>query len=130
MQYIRGTATPLLNVDLLPGNWRNILNKQCFEATFCQRRYIAPRDNLGQELIHALQWSIEQQIAAGHLLTPNSTVHFTMQSGSFTHAFQSTTYAVCEFQEGSERLETHLQALAAKLNSMKNLPLTTPSHSK
>ena len=40
-----------------------------------------------------------------------------MQSNNFTHAFQSTTFTVCEFREGSERLDTYLQALAAKLNS-------------
>ena len=40
-----------------------------------------------------------------------------MQSNTFTHAFQSTTFTVREFEDGSERLETYLQALAAKLNS-------------
>jgi len=40
-----------------------------------------------------------------------------MQSSAFTHAFQSTTFTVHEFKEGSERLDTYLQSLAAKLNS-------------
>ena len=40
-----------------------------------------------------------------------------MQSDAFTHAFQSTTFTVSEFEEGLERLDTYLQALANKLNS-------------
>ena len=114
-------VTPLLEFDLQPigarRNWRNVLNRQRFEATLRLRRDIAPTDNLGQELTHALQRSIEQQIAADRTLTPHSTVHFTMQSDAFTHAFQSTTFTVREFEEGSERLDTYLQALASKLNS-------------
>ena len=86
-------ATPLLEFDLQPmgarRNWRKVLNKQWFEATLRLRRDIAPTDNLGQELTHALQRSIEQQIAGDWTLTPHSTVHFTMQSDAFTHAFQS-----------------------------------------
>ena len=112
---------PLLEFELRPvgarRNWRNVLNKQRFEATLRQHRDVTPRDNLGQELTQALQRSIEQQIAQDPTLTPNSTVHFTMQSSAFTHAFQSTTFTVREFEEGSERLDTYLQSLAAKLNS-------------
>ena len=117
-----GSSTrPLLEFELRPvgarRNWRNVLNKQRFEATLRQHRDVTPRDNLGQELTHALQRSIEQQIAQDPTLTPNSTVHFTMQSSAFTHAFQSTTFTVREFEEGSERLDTYLQSFAAKLNS-------------
>ena len=122
VQYGGGVAAiPLLEFDLQPvgarRNWRNVLNKQRFEATLRQRRDIALNDNLGQELTHALQRAIEQQIATDNTLTPHSTVHFTMQSSAFTHAFQSATFTVREFEEGSERLDTYLQALAGKLNS-------------
>ena len=96
---------PLLEFELRPvgarRNWRNVLNKQRFEATLRQHRDVTPRDNLGQELTQALQRSIEQQIAQDPTLTPNPTVHFTMQSSAFTHAFQSTTFTVREFEEGS-----------------------------
>jgi len=116
-----GSTRPLLEFELRPvgarRNWQNVLNKQRFKATLKQHRDVTPRDNLGQELTHALQRSIEQQIAQDPTLTPNSTVHFTMQSSAFTHAFQSTTFTVREFEEGSERLDTYLQSLAAKLNS-------------
>ena len=40
-----------------------------------------------------------------------------MQSDAFTHAFQSTTFTVSEFEEGSDCLSTYLQALASRLNS-------------
>ena len=122
IQYGGGVATsPLLEFDLQPvgarRNWRNVLNRQRFEATLRQRRDIAPTDNLGEELTRALQRSIEQQIASDTTLTPHSTVHFTMQSSTFSHAFQSTTFTVREFKEGSERLNMYLQSLAQKLNS-------------
>ena len=99
-------ARPLLEFELRPvgarRNWRNVLNKQRFEATLRQHRDVTPTDNLGQELTQALQRSIEQQIAQDPTLTPDSTVHFTMQSSAFTHAFQSATFSVLEFQEGSQ----------------------------
>ena len=124
-------ATPLLEFDLQPirarRNWRNVLDRQRFEATLPQRWDITPTDNPGQELTHALQRSIDQQIASDNTLTPHSTVHFTMQSSAFSHAFQSTTFTVREFEEGSERLDTYLQALAAKLNSSEEFTLTIPS---
>lgn len=121
VQYGGGAAAPLLDFDLRPvsarRNWRNVIKKQLFEALLRQRRDIAPRGNLVQELTHALQRCMEQQSAADRSPTPNSTVHFTMQSGSFSHAFQSTTFTVHEYEEGSERLDTYLLALATKRNS-------------
>ena len=114
-------TTPLLEFQLRPTgarrNWKNVLNKQRFEATLEQKRDVTNNDDLGIEVTNALQRAIERQIDADNTLTPNSTVHFTMQSNSFTHAFQSTTFTVREFEDGSERLETYLQALATKLNS-------------
>jgi len=38
-----------------------------------------------------------------------------MQLDAFNHAFQSTTFTVREFEDGSERLDTYFQALAKKL---------------
>ena len=120
----RGATTsndPLLDFPLRPvgarRNWRNVLNKQRFEATLQQHRDITSDDNLGEELTHALRRSIDRQIASNPSLTPHCTVHFAMQSSTLTHAFQSTTFTVRELEEGSERLDTYLQALAAKLNS-------------
>ena len=44
-------------------------------------------------------------------------LHFNMQAKVFTHAFQSTTFSVKEFQQGSKRMQTSSQSLANKLNS-------------
>ncbi|RMX59129.1 hypothetical protein pdam_00009813 [Pocillopora damicornis] len=44
-------------------------------------------------------------------------LHFNMQAKVFTHAFQSTTFSVKEFQQGSQRMQTYSQSLANKLNS-------------
>ena len=46
-----------------------------------------------------------------------------MQSDTFTHAFQSTTFSVQEFEDGSDRLDTYLHALSAKLNSNEEFAL-------
>jgi len=101
---------PLLDFQWRPvgarRNWRNVLNKQRFEATLQQHLDATKNDDLGTEVTKALQRAIERQIASDDTLTPNSTVHITIQSNNFTHAFQSTTFTVHEFEDGSERLET------------------------
>ena len=113
--------TPLLDFQLRPlgarRNWKNALNKQRFDATIQQHRDPTNREDLGIEVTNALRRAIERQIANDDTLTPHSTVHFAMQSDTFTHAFQSATFSVREFREGSTRLDTYLQALAVKLNS-------------
>ena len=115
------TVDPLLDFQLRPlgarRNWKNVVNKQRYDATIQQHRDPTDKEDLGHEVTQALRRAIERQIASDDTLTPHSTVHFTMQSNTFTHAFQSTTFTVREFREGSDRLDTYLQALAAKLNS-------------
>jgi len=114
------TTNPLLDFQLQPigtrRNWRNVLNKQRFEATLQQHRDATDNDDLGIEVTQALRRAIECQIASDDNLSPHSIAHFTMQSDNFTHAFQSTTFTVREFKDRSERLHTYLQALAVKLN--------------
>ena len=118
LQYGSGV---MLDFELRPvgarRNWKNVLNKQRYEATLKQHRDATPTDNLGEELTQDLLRAIERQIEEDNTLTPDSTVHFTLQSTAFRHAFQSTTFTVREFEDGSERLNTYLQSLAAKLNS-------------
>lgn len=118
---VGGAAPPLLDFVLRPvgarRNWRNVLNRQSYQGRIQQHRDPQPHDDLGQELTNGLRRTIQQQIEADHTLTPHSTLHFVMQSDAFTHAFQSTTFTVGEFEEGSDRLDTYLQALAQKLNS-------------
>ena len=133
-QFGGGNATtsrdPLLDFQLRPvgarRNCRNVLNKQRFEATLQQHRDITPDDDLGEELTHALRRSIERQIASNPSLTPHSTVHFAMQSSTFTHAFQSTTFTVREFEEVNAWTRI---SRPSRPNSIptKTLPPTIPS---
>ena len=52
-------------------------------------------------------------------------LHFNMQAKVFTHAFQSTTFSVKEFQQGSKRMQTYSQSLANKLNSREKFNTNT-----
>ena len=83
MQYC-GAVQPMLDFELRPvgtrRNWKHVLNKQRCEATLTQHRDATPSDNLGEELTQTLRRTIERQIEADRSLTPNSTVHFTLQS--------------------------------------------------
>ena len=125
--WIGGGATPLLDFQLRPlgarRNWRNVLNKQRFEARIQQHRDATPSDDLGREVTEALRRTIRRQIEADSTLTPHSTLHFVMQSDAFNHAFQSTTFTVREFEEGSVRLDTYLQTPAQKRTFHLTIPL-------
>ena len=112
---------PLLDFEMRPvgprRNWRDVLQKQRYQARIQQHREANPTDGLGREVTEALRRTIHRQIKADSSLKPHHTLHFTMQSDAFSHAFQSTTFTVSEFEEGSDRLDTYLQALASRLNS-------------
>jgi len=94
-----------------------MVNKQRFDASLQQHREATEKDDLGTEVTQALQRVIQQQMDTDNTLENHFTVHFTMHSNTLTHTFQSTTFLVREFREGSECLESYLTALAAKLNS-------------
>lgn len=112
---------PLLEFHTTPAahrqRWRNVVNKQTFRASLQQNRRATPSDDLGREITGALVRAIDREITRDTSLTPHSTVHFVMNSDHFDHAFQSTTFSVQEFRQGSERLDVYLQSLADKLNS-------------
>jgi len=99
---------PLLDFEMHPvgprRNWRDVLHKQRYQARIQQHREANPTDDLGREVTEALRRTIHRQIKADSSLKPHHTLHFTMQSDAFTHAFQSTTFTVSEFEEGSDRL--------------------------
>ena len=98
-------------------NWKNVLSRKRYQANITQLRDPTRSDDIGEELTDALRRAIEDQIVKKPSLTPNSIVHFALQSEAFTHAFQYSTFTVREFSEGSERLNTYLGSLAQKLNS-------------
>ena len=103
---------PLLDFNLRPmgarRNWKNVVNKQRYDATLQQHRDPTNKEDLGHDVTQALRRAINRQIANNDTLTDHATLHFTMQSNTFTEK---------EFKDGSERLDTYLQSLAAKLNS-------------
>ena len=101
----------------MPRNWRSVLQKDRFRATLIQTREPGEREDLGEALTIALREAINERILATPNIAPHHAYHFTMQSDLFSHAFQSTTFTVREFQEDSNRLRTYLQSLAEKLNS-------------
>lgn len=115
------STTPLLDFTLKPiggrRNWKNVVHKQRFEGKLTQHREVTENDDVGSEIVRALRRTIENQIESDPSIIDNSHIHFTMQSDSFSHTFQSTFFTVKEFNDGSERLDMYLQTLAAKLNS-------------
>ena len=105
-EQIGRSATPLLSFDPRPvggrWNWRNVLNRQRYVANINKLREPNANDNLGIELTSALHRSIQRQINQDPSLSKHSTIHFALQSDAFTHMFQSVTFTVREFQDGSE----------------------------
>lgn len=105
-------TTPLLDFTLKPiggrRNWKNVVHKQRFEGKLTQHREVTENDDVGSEIVRALRRTIENQIESDPSIIDNSHIHFTMQSDSFSHTFQSTFFTVKEFNDGSERLDMYL----------------------
>lgn len=97
--------------------WKQIVNKSTFNANLIQLRTPTPKDNIGEEITSALVRSIDEQIKLDPSLAPHHMLHFNMQAEGYQHAFQSTSFTLAEFEEGSERMDTNMQLLADKLNS-------------
>ena len=114
------STTPLLDFTWKPiggrRNWKNVV-QQRFEGKLTQQRDVTENDDVGNEIVRALRRTIENQIKSDPSIIDNSHIHFTMQSDSFSYAFQSTSFTFKEFNDDSERLDMYLQTLAAKLNS-------------
>ena len=117
----------MLDFELRPAgprrNWRNALTRNRYQAILRQRREPRTTANVGRELVEALSRTIRNQISSDSTMTPNSTVYFSLQSDAFSHAFQSTTFTVAEFEDDSVRLDTYLHSLAAKLTSNQEFSL-------
>ena len=116
-----GTRTELFDFQFQKSgprkNWKNVVNKSTFNARLTQLRTPKPSDDIGDEITSALVRSIDQQIDTDPSIAPHHIIHFNMQAEGYRHAFQSTSFTVQEFSNGSERLDTYLQSLAEKLNS-------------
>ena len=127
-------GNPLFGFNLRPTQprrtWRNVVDKQVYQANVQQMRETLPRDNLGQQMTEALHRAVLDRIHADPTLQPHHSLHFALQATTdhFNHPFQSTTFKLREFEDNSDRLGMYLQALGDKLNSNESFDAETPLH--
>ena len=111
---------PLFKFKMLPigkrRQWRNVVQRQNFNAELIQLRDARPSDNIGNELTEALYRSIENE-----LIRQNRPAHhfinFAITANAFAHAYQSANFTVGEFFNRTARLDEMLSKLSGKLNS-------------
>ena len=118
----RGGATsgPLFNFSLKPigkrRQWRDVVQRQQFDAQLIQMRQPEDGDNIGQALTEALYKAIETELQRQQ--RPNHHfINFAITANAFQHAYQSTNFSVGEFKQRTVRLDEMLAKLAGKLNS-------------
>ena len=96
--------------------WRNVVQRQNFNAELIQLRDARPSDNIGNQLTEALYQAIETE-----LIRQNRPAHhfinFAITANAFAHAYQSANFTVGEFFKRTARLDEMLQKLSGKLNS-------------
>ena len=115
-----GVVSPLFKFKMLANGkrrqWRNVVQRQNFNAELIQLRDARPSDNIGNQLTEALYRAIETE-----LIRQNRPAHhfinFAITANGFTHAYQTINFTVEEFLNRSTRLDELLQKLAGKLNS-------------
>ena len=111
---------PLFKFKMLPigkrRQWRNVVQRQNFNAELIQLRDARPSDNIGNQLTEALYQAIETE-----LIRQNRPAHhfinFAITANAFAHAYQSANFTVGEFFKRTARLDEMLQKLSGKLNS-------------
>ena len=96
--------------------WRDVVQRDNFNAHLIQLRQPVASDNIGVALSEALYQAIERQLnrqqrPAHHF------VNMAITANNFSHAYQTVNFTVGEFLQRTARLDEMLQKLAAKLNS-------------
>ena len=96
--------------------WRDVVQRDNFNAHLIQLRQPVASDNIGVALSEALYQAIQrelnrQQRPAHHF------VNMAITANNFSHAYQTVNFTVGEFLERRARLDELLQKLAGKLNS-------------
>ena len=96
--------------------WRDVVQRENFNAQLIQLREAIPDDNIGVALTEALYDAIakelnRQQRPAHHF------VNMAITANNFSHAYQTVNFTIGEFLERRARLDELLQKLAGKLNS-------------
>ena len=119
-RYGEGGTGPLFKFKLVAigkrRTWRNVVQRQTFNAELIQLRDARPSDNIGLALTESLYNAIEnelirQQRPAHHF------VNMAITANNFIHSYQTINFSVGEFLNRSTRLDETLNKLAGKLNS-------------
>ena len=98
---------PLLDFSLRPvgprRNWRNVLDRQRYQASLTQHREPSDREYRGREVTGSLRRSIRQQIANDPTLQPRHRVHFTLQSNEMIRSRWKLHSFVCLTEEAEDK---------------------------
>ena len=115
-----GVVSPLFKFKMVPigkrRQWRNVVQRQNFNAELNQLREPVVGDDIGSELTNALHTAIQTEVLREER-SPHDFVNFSISAHGFSHAYQSINFTVGEFLARSVRLNELLDNLAAKLNS-------------
>ena len=111
---------PLFNFKLVEigkrRTWRDVVQRETFNAELIQLREPVAGDNIGLALTEALHQAIENEIQRER--RPNHHfVNFTITANAFQHPYQSANFTVGEFLQRTVRIDELLAKLAGKLNS-------------
>ena len=96
--------------------WRDVVQRQQFDAQLIQLRDARPGDNIGNQLTEALYQTIETELIRQNRPT-HDFINFAITANGFSHAYQTINFNVEEFLNRTARLDTMLSKLAGKLNS-------------
>ena len=115
-----GVVSPLFKFKMVPigkrRQWRNVVQRQNFNAELNQLREPVVGDDIGSELTNALYKAIQTELQRQRR-PQHHFVNFTITANGFEHAYQTMNFTVGEFLNRSTRLDELLQKLAGKLNS-------------
>ena len=115
-----GVVSPLFKFKMVPigkrRQWRNVVQRQNFNAELNQLREPMVGDDIGSELTNALYKAIQTELQRQRR-PQHHFVNFAITANGFEHAYQTMNFTVGEFLNRSTRLDELLQKLAGKLNS-------------
>ena len=96
--------------------WRNVVQRQIFNAELTQLREPISGDNIGLALTQALHDAIAKELNRQQRPL-HHWVNLAITANNFNHAYQTVNFTVGEFLNRSTRLHELFQKLAGKLNS-------------
>ena len=112
-------GNPLFEFNFMPVSrkqWMKRVEKTIYSTRLKQRRELKESDDMGVAIVNALEESTRQHLTKIEAQDEDR-VFLALTPHGFEHTYQTTTFTVQEFREGSTRLEELLRKLAGKLNS-------------